>query len=161
MLLPLQQQDPSHFWMETSKQPLPSHGITGTPPLGAILVAQARAFGQPRRAPAPSPAVAPPAHHGTIRAEISATDLPRNPLGFCPIEVPGEAGSQLSFKALRVPHRRCKPLKSFVCLFSFGQESDKLTSNLKKKKIGNRSKQTSSIQHLQVFLCFSFFFSVS
>lgn len=70
--------------------------------------------------------------------------------GFCPPRVPWEmlaAGSgpgaerertQLSFKALRVPHLRCEPLKSFFLLcfvffFSFGQEGDKLISNKKNR----------------------------
>lgn len=84
MLLPLQQQDPSHFRMEMSRQPLPSHGIAGAPPLGAILVAQLRAFGPTSQGSCTKPGrgtAAAPAHRGTIRAEISATDLPGDPQG--------------------------------------------------------------------------------
>lgn len=66
--------------------------------------------------------------HPMAAAGSSAKDPPA---GFCPTGAPrerlaagggpsaGRAGTQLSFKALRAPHLRCEPLKSFFLLFVF------------------------------------------
>lgn len=165
-------QDPHRSWTETSKPLLPFHhtAVTtdalppssgqfpGPPPVPRSQQCHKEEVLHQRELQAPL---------HPITAAVNSTKGP--PEGSVPPEHPGRCwqpavapaqGTQLSFKALQVPHLRCEPLKSsillFLFFFSFGQESGKLISNL--KKTGNRPKQTSNIQYLQ-FLCFMGFFS--
>lgn len=131
-LLPLQQAGPTPgSWTETSKPSLPfRHSAVTTDAL------------PPSSGPFPAPPPVPrsqqchrdvvlhprelqaPLH--PITAAVNSTKGP--PEGSVPPEHPGRCwqpavapaqGTQLSFKALQVPHLRCEPLKSFILLFLF------------------------------------------
>lgn len=123
-------QDPHRSWTETSKPSLPfrhtavttdalspSGRFPGPPPVPHSQQCHKEEVLHQRELQAPL---------HPITAAVNSTKGP--PEGSVPPEHPGRCwqpvvapaqGTQLSFKALQVPHLRCEPLKSFILLFLF------------------------------------------
>lgn len=124
-------QNSHQSWAETSKPSLSFHHTAVTT---NALLPSSRRFPGPLPAPSSQQCHKEEVLHQSelqapfqpITAAVNSTKGP--PEGSVPPEHPGRCwqpavapaqGTQLSFKALQVPHLRCEPLKSFFLLFLF------------------------------------------